>query len=611
MEIENKTQVKNRMIKKAASLWGVSPNEIESSFDPIVSLLIGACASEIAKISGEINNSQTRVTERLLQIMTPETLYGARPAHAIAVAEPTDVTINITPEHLFYYKKKIKTRNAEQEEQNLFFSAVQDTKLVDTHISHMICGTEMYEIEGRSVSNVPLTLKDTSPLPQSTIYLGIKTEHEHISLKDTSLFFELLDVQDTDLFYHHLQHANIYYNDTLIDVVSGYYNSRDSDRIQIESIFSLKPNKTKNIESQVKKAYERHFLTIKSNISLQNEGKIPQEFTKFIDIKNHEELHEYNWIKVVFPRIIDNTVLKNIYSTFNAFPILNRKLESVSFQLKDYIDIIPLSTMDLFLDIKTVINTEGKTYKLRENDSEHEEKGTYIIRRDNVGKLDSRKAKEYLLHLIGLLKDESAGFSIYGNDFLQTNINELNQNIAALEKKLFDMDKATVETNYVSIKPYNKKDSLLLEYWTTNGEKANQIKPGSTLEIYKGTDLKQKGGFFLTPTFQGKNNLTMDERLYTYRRALLSRNRIVTKEDVKALCYELCGDKIEKITIRKGFKTNIKANKGLIPSIEILLTVSKRIKTSELEWESIKSNILSVLEKQSLNVFPYYITIIN
>jgi len=40
MGVENKTQVKNRMIKKAASLWGVQPNEIESTFDPIVTLLI-------------------------------------------------------------------------------------------------------------------------------------------------------------------------------------------------------------------------------------------------------------------------------------------------------------------------------------------------------------------------------------------------------------------------------------------------------------------------------------------------------------------------------------------------------------------------------------------
>jgi len=52
-----KTEIKNRMIKKAAELWGVSPYDIESSFDPVVSLLMGACASELAKISNELTGS--------------------------------------------------------------------------------------------------------------------------------------------------------------------------------------------------------------------------------------------------------------------------------------------------------------------------------------------------------------------------------------------------------------------------------------------------------------------------------------------------------------------------------------------------------------------------
>ena len=59
MKENTKEQIKNRMIKKAASLWGVSPNEIEMSFDPIVSMLISACAFEIEKIAAEVDDSQT------------------------------------------------------------------------------------------------------------------------------------------------------------------------------------------------------------------------------------------------------------------------------------------------------------------------------------------------------------------------------------------------------------------------------------------------------------------------------------------------------------------------------------------------------------------------
>ncbi len=611
MSTENKVQIKNRMIKKAASLWGVSPNEIESSFDPVVSLLISACASEIEKISSEIDNSQTRITERLIQLMTPETLYGSRPAHGIIYAEPIEKKMTITPEHLFYYKKKVKTKNASTELKNIYFSPIQKNQLIDASIDRMICGNKIFELEDKRKSTSTLSLTKTNTLPPSTLYLGIKTDQNKIELKDVSFYFELLDVEENELFYHHLKNARFYFDDKEFETSFGYYNSDISKRISLESIFNYKPNKTRNIEDQVHKLYKKHFISIKSNISLNSKAQIPEEFSNFINQKDHDDLEDFKWIKIEFPRIIDNSILESVYCSFNAFPGLNRKWESISYQLKDYIDIVPISTQELFLDIKSISNTSGKEYRLRENDSAMDDKGTYVIRRDNVSKLDYRKAREYLLHLIELLKDESASFSFFGNDFLQSNINELNQNISMLEKKVSDMKKSSEETNYISVKPYKKKDTLLVEYWITNGEDANQIKSGNTLNIYQGSDLKQKGSMFLTSTFQGKNNLGMEERLNAYRRALLSRNRIVTKEDVKALCYELCSNKVKEVEVSKGFKTDIHISKGLIPCIEVVLYANPEEKISNIEWDSLKSNILSILEQQSLNVFPYKITIIN
>ncbi len=610
MGVENKVQIKNRMVKKAASLWGVSPNEIESSFDPVVSLLIGACASEIEKISSEIDNSQTRITERLIQLMTPETLYGAKPAHGIIYTEPVEKITSIAPEHLLYFKKKIKTKNASTEIKNIYFSPVQENKLINATISKMVCGKQMFTLNGKVKSLTPISFKTKESLPPSVLYLGITSDHKKISLQDISLYFELLDIQESELFYHHLKNANFYIDDKDVKVLPGYHNSDISKKKYLESIFDHKPNKTRNIEEQVKKLYKKHFISIKANVSLDAKAKVPKDFSDVIDLKKHDDLEGLTWIKIVFPRIIDNTILENVYCSFNAFPALNRKWESLSYQLKEYIEIVPISTPELFLDIKTITSTSGKVYGLRENNSSGDHKGTYVVRRDNVSKLDSRKAREYILHLIELLKDESASFSFFGNDFLQSTISELNQNISLLEKKVSDMSTSSEETSYISIKPYKKKDTLLVEYWVTNGEEANLIKPGSPLHIYQGSDLNQKGSTFLTSTFQGKNNLEMNERLSAYRRALLSRNRIVTKEDIKALCYELCGKKVKEVKIGKGFKTDIQISKGVIPCIELTLYANSEIETSIMEWNSLKSNILSILEQQSLNVFPYKITVI-
>jgi hypothetical protein len=39
----------------------------------------------------------------------------------------------------------------------------------------------------------------------------------------------------------------------------------------------------------------------------------------------------------------------------------------------------------------------------------NEDKGTYVLRSENIGKLDHRRAKEYLIYLIELLKDNGVG----------------------------------------------------------------------------------------------------------------------------------------------------------------------------------------------------------
>jgi len=195
----------------------------------------------------------------------------------------------------------------------------------------------------------------------------------------------------------------------------------------------------------------------------------------------------------------------------------------------------------LFLDIKKITNDHGNLYKVLDNDEESK-KGSYTLRDENVGKLDPRRAKDYLINLIDLLKNESAAFSVLGSDFLQTSIHKLNQDISALESRVSEMSLKADENHYLSVKPFFKKETVFVDFWSTIGEGANMIKPNTGLQIYKGSDIDAQKCFLVTATLQGKDTLSIDERLHKYRSLLLSRERIVTREDVKALCYDVCGE---------------------------------------------------------------------
>jgi Type VI secretion system, TssF len=611
MKGNTKEQIKNRMIKKAATLWGVAVNEIEMSFDPIVALLIAACASEIEKISSEVDESQTRVTEKLMQLMTPETANGATPAHAILYAESDDDITLLKTEYLFQYKKEISYDKTEIRYKDLFFSPVQEFNLVNAKIEYLATGNTIMTLEDKKNWR-HLYQDNNSQLPSSTMYIGVSSDLKEIPVKDISLYFELQAVENKELFYHHLRNVEWYIDGDQIEVVDGFYNSNDSHLSNLEHIFEDTSDKTNQLSKKVINAYQKHYITLKSLV--KGKGIVNSKFVELQEIINSNKVkigNDIRWIKIVFPGIISNKTLEKLHCSFNAFPAINRELNSFTYQIREYINILPIKTDDLFFDMKSITNTDGDIYRERSKNSSNEDKGTFVLRGDNMGKLDKRQAREYLIHLIELLKDESASFSFMNNDFLQTNLKGLNQLLALLEKKVTESSNEMTQTNYIVLKPYKTNENLLVEYWITNGDIANGISPGSPLVIYKGFGVGRNNCYLVTTTHGGKDDLNMKERLNSYRRSLLSRDRVVTKEDVKALCDELYGDRIEKVEIKNGYTDGVGLNKGMVQCVEILLSPNHKNNTEIEEWETIGNNLSYYLEKNSINVFPYKINILH
>jgi len=609
MKTESFEHIKNRMVKKAASIWGVAANEIETSFDPVVSLLISACASEILKIEAELNDSQNRITEKLVQLMTPETAIGSKPAHAILYANTLDNKVNIKPEYQFYFKRRTTEKKGSQTLKNIFFSPVQNFNLINANIKYLACGNTCFSLDGKKEKTSLIKSASKEKLQDSTIYLGVESSLKELQLQDISFYFEIDDIDNSEIFYHYLKHAKWTINKEELKIEEGFYNSDKLDEIKLKAIFKEVSINTQNITSQVLQYYKKKYITIKNKKNYT--ASVCEDLSDFIAANQLEIPKNVTWIKIEFSRVISNAILQKLYCSLNAFPVLNRELNSFSYQVKNFINILPIKTEDCFLDVKSIVNTNGEIYTPKLKDVLNSGKGNYTIRGNNVGKLDQRSAKEYLIHLIELLKDENASFSFLNNDFLHSNLKNLNQLITLLEKKVAASKDNLTESTYITLEPYSKKENLLVDYWTTNGEVANNIKSGADIEVYKAIGIKQKGSYLLTTTFDGKNNLSMEERLNSYRRSLLSRDRVVTKEDIKALCYELYNDKIESVEIKKGYVKNIEVNKGMTQCIEIQLHPNKAIKFEQKEWDSLRSNLLLFLEKKSVNIFPYKIKIVN
>jgi len=63
----NQDRIKDRILRRAARMWGYNELEAETSFDPVISLLLSACAAELEKLGFELESSRARIIERVLE----------------------------------------------------------------------------------------------------------------------------------------------------------------------------------------------------------------------------------------------------------------------------------------------------------------------------------------------------------------------------------------------------------------------------------------------------------------------------------------------------------------------------------------------------------------
>jgi len=96
-----KDKIKDQMVKTAARLWEIPENEIEANFDPLVLLLIEACAVELESIGFKIRESHQRLVERLAEILVPDSATGSYPSSCIIQAQPTENLLTVEPKNVF------------------------------------------------------------------------------------------------------------------------------------------------------------------------------------------------------------------------------------------------------------------------------------------------------------------------------------------------------------------------------------------------------------------------------------------------------------------------------------------------------------------------------
>jgi hypothetical protein len=295
----------------------------------------------------------------------------------------------------------------------------------------------------------------------------------------------------------------------------------------------------------------------------------------------------------------------------NCFPVLNRRIHKINYKAQKTTNVIALDSPDSFLAVREVRNDSNRIYKgvplagLKELDI-----ATYTIR-SSINRLDQRQAQEMLNYLIELLQDEGASFASLGEDFLSSQILELNQNIARLEQRVRKQAEFKSSNPYIVLNALSPGETLFVEYWSSQGPGANNLPPGNKVTLFSGSFLDNNSTWLMTTTSGGREKPRGEYKTNLLRKELLSRDRIVTLEDIRAACWAVMTDRARDIRIKKIFETGTMPSNGFIRTILVEIIPQDSRTNIDDEWTTACDELRLTLESRSTANWPYKIVVKN
>lgn len=602
----SRERIKRRMIKRAAEVWGFSENEMDT-FDPLVKLLIEACSSELEKIASEISNTQNRLLDRLAHLMSPHIDTG-KPAIGVLHTSSIESMSRLSKKDQFICRKSNR-----QQQEEFYFSPAIDTPLYGGDVKYIASHNGLWQVGKEQQKTLLSAGQSPSVMPWQPLCIGLELPTDITHLEALSFFFYWKPGAQSDIWYQHLSLSNWYLGDSPLETAIGYgpVDAEDQETDLIEAQFNL----MQKVEREALDYYRRCFYTIHQHgeINLKDQRVLyPTAFSKLYTQQALSSIkNPLLWIEIRMPHSIPLEALSELQCNINCFPVINRHLNNLTYRLQQNLNIVPLEAGNIFLSVHQVEDTNARKYKLIPWGNLLEiEEATYTLQ-FGVNRFDGRNTKEVLNNLLGQLRDESASFSAMGEDFLSAMIKEFNQVIARLESKIAQSRLQQTPVPYVVVKPLQSGENIFIEYWTCDGEKANQIPAGTVLQPYSGMYVRQDSIVMMATTHSGKEKMTENDKVNHYKKSLLMRNRIVTLADVRAALVAELGAQVRDIRVYKSMMIGTAPDSGLMRCIKVELTPSEPVTSFSAEdWQQRCQQLQHFLTRHSATNIPYFVTLL-
>ncbi|HKL03615.1 MAG TPA: hypothetical protein VJ911_08065 [Cryomorphaceae bacterium] len=613
------TDIYKSILYRAADIYDVDYSDVERDigqrFDPIVRFMSGAMASELEKVYHELSATELRLQNRLAKVLLPEYYHLPQPAHALAAASTQSGSILIKENTTF------TTESSDKEFNDIAFSPIFPARILPAKVA-LFATDDTVILSGKKMRIRRNSKRNVSKV--SNIIIGVESKEAISNWQGASLFFNLTDTDDhadKAIFYSAIAKGRCAYHGKELFLRQGL----PKEELLLEDHL----NGNERRQSVIRARYERHFLTfvdtdipavepIPVATRLQSwfaqNGLDESESEKLISKVEDKLDTPMFWIEIYLSQPVDiDKLAERLRVRLNVYPVVNRRLNGSEkgehHYLKDNsIKWISLKPEEDFLSIRKVYEEKPPEYpefKYKPFAEFREERTpTYTLRFGGVGRWDEFNAWERLVYIVRVLSENNKQDEIIEAAAQSLSLEEIHQLLGKKISKEAADEKPTKDIYVLLHGGVKSSMRVRVEYWTSLGSRANNVPAKSKLKcLSKEKSYFDKGSLELISTSSdGREPLNSIEQLDALKSTLLSRGRIVTREDVKGFCRSMLNDKLKNVDVKDSVGVDPRFSFGMTRNLKVVLTPNKLTKNDD--WEGICVQLQKLLEENSTASIP-------
>lgn len=575
-------RIKERLLDRALDLWGI---EDERQLDPVVDLLLEAVAFESFQLEETLARADSALLGRLSRLLIPQKWMLPRPAHGLLSVHPKsgEHLMELSPHDHFSVNRVVQGVKSPP----LFFTPLYATQLLDAQIRYRLWGTQLEEL-GRRRCYTEQAFAEEDRLGDHTLYLGIQIAEENLVHTDRLRLAILPERGELLPFLSEIQAFDACEHPLVIQAQNISEDSYEGHYVQ-----DLK-------EHYCHYLYEIELQESKASCSLTSLfPKLKEELQELHDVAS-----QLYWIRLEFPAVFTLDDMASMRVHLNTVPVINRRLIRKLHSLEREGRILSLSTSDQghFLSIESLEDNLGKVYIPRERSYEAGALGVYSLYFGDLERFDASDAQRQLRRVLQLVREEGNAFSAVDNSSFASVLKELQDRLTTLEKTVGKMQSESGPSKaFLMTMPEAEAEHLALSYWESTGGLANGLSPQDIIQSLEPDKFDSASIQLRTKTKGGRAAETEDMLIAHLRYGLLSKERIVTREDVKSYLKHRLGITLKQVDLRDGVTISQEPNKGLVRCTDVFLELVKQgTELNEEDQAHLSSRLETELKERSV-----------